>query len=120
LGHAVTLEFVGDDHAGFVVQSLQEPLEESFCRLRVPPRQNQYVEDDAILINDLPKIVTDSLNSDEHLVHVPLVTWPRPAAAHAVGEGLTELLAPAPYGLVGHRHAPLGENQLNVPETAAE
>jgi hypothetical protein len=64
--------------------------------------------------------VLDSPNPDEHLIHVPLVARPRAATEHAAGESLTELLALAPYGLVGHWLAPFGENQLNVPETEAE
>jgi hypothetical protein len=64
--------------------------------------------------------VLDSLNSDEHFIHMPLIAWPRPPATHAAREGLTKLLAPAPHALVGHRHAAFGENQLDVAETEAE
>ena len=86
----------------------------------IPPRLNENVEEDTILINGAPKVVLDALNPDEHLIHVPLVSWPRPAPAHAAGEGMTELPAPAPHGLVGNRHAPFSEKQLDVAETEAE
>ena len=102
------------------MESLQYPLEESFGRLGVPPRLNEYVEDYPILINGPPKIMLGSLNPDKHLIHVPLVAWSRPVPAHMAGEGLTEFLAPAPHGLIGYKRAPFGEKQLNLPKTEAK
>jgi hypothetical protein len=87
--HAVTLEFIGDDHAGFVFQTRQQPLEEPFGGRRIPSRLNENVEHDAILVYRAPKVVLCSLDANEHLVHIPLISRPRPAVAHAVGEALT-------------------------------
>jgi hypothetical protein len=61
-----------------------------------------------------------ALDPNEHLVHVPLVAWPRPAAAHAVGEGLTELAAPAADALVRHGYPPFRQDKLDIPQTQAE
>ena len=81
---------------------------------------NENVEYHAILIHGTPKIVLDSLNTNEHLIHVPFIARTRPAAAHAVGETLAEFLAPAPHGLMRDDHAPFRQDQLNVPEAEAE
>ncbi len=118
--HTVTLQFIGYDHAGFVLQTLQKPLEESFGGLRIPPRLNENVEHDTILVYGPPEVVLYSLDANEHLVHIPLVPRRWPAAAHAGGETLTEFLTPTPHRLVGDDHAPFGQDQLNVTETETE
>ena len=67
-------------------------LEESFGGVRIPSRLNENIEHDAILVHRPPKVILYALDANEHLVHIPLIPRPRPAAAHAV----TELPAPAP------------------------
>ena len=51
---------------------------------------------------------------------MPLVPWPRPAAAQALSETHAEFLAPASYRLVGDHDAALSQEQLNVPQAEAE
>jgi hypothetical protein len=81
------------------LRALQQPPKESFGRPRAPTRLNDDVEHDAVLINGAPKIMLRALNPDEHLIEMPLVTRSRTTAAQTVGEGLAELLAPAPDSL---------------------
>jgi hypothetical protein len=79
-------------------------LKKRFAALRsvgIAPGLNQDVEHHAILIDGAPEIVLHALDPDEDFVDVPLVPWPWPTAAQAVGKALAEFLAPAPYGLVG-------------------
>jgi hypothetical protein len=87
VGDAVAAQLIGHDHARHILKAFQRPSKESFGGFGTPPRLNEDVEHDAALIHGTPKIALHSLNPDEHLVHVPLVAGPRPAAAQAVGKG---------------------------------
>jgi hypothetical protein len=60
------------------------------------------------------------VRSRHTLVHVPLVARSWPAASKAVGEGSSELLAPAPDRLIGDNDATFSQNQLHIAQTEAE
>ena len=60
------------------------------------------------------------MDPDEHLVEVPLITWPGSATAKTVGKALAKFPAPSPYRLVGEGDASLSQDQLHVTETEAE
>src|SRR6476660_6320268 len=62
---------------------------------------NEDVEHNAILIDSAPEVMLHALDPDEDFVQVPLIPWPRPVTAQAVGETRTEFLAPT-----SHRHRP--------------
>ena len=51
----------------------------------------------------------NALDSDEHLVEVPLVPWPWSAAAYAICKALAEFPAPSPHCLIGDGNSPLGQ-----------
>jgi hypothetical protein len=59
-------------------------------------------------------------DADEHLIEMPLIARARSPATQAAREALAELLAPAADGLVGHKHAALGQDQLDVTQAQAE
>ena len=120
MGHAVASWFVGHDHAGYVLQTLQQPSKESFGRLCVPPWLNEDVEHDAVLIHGTPQIMLHALDPDEHLVHGPLVPGSWSAAAKAVCKGLAKLLTPATYRLIRDDDARFSQKQLNIPQAEAE
>jgi len=120
LSDAVASQLVSHDHSRHVVQSRQQPSEEALGSIGIAPVLNKDVEHDAVLIHRTPEIVLRALDPDEHLVEVPLVPGPRPAAAQAVGKALTEFPAPAPHGLIGDDNAPLRQKQLNITEAEAE
>jgi len=58
--------------------------------------------------------VLNAVNSDEHLIEVPLVPWPWSAATNAIGKTLAEFPAPAPHCLVGDGKTPLSQEQLHI------
>src|SRR3954468_18833805 len=117
LRHAIALQLIDDKDAWYVLQTLQQPLEEAFCCFGIAEALHQDVEHDTILIYSAPEIVQLALNPDEDLVQVPLVAWARSTPAQFIGKARTELEAPAPDTLVGDHHAALGQDQLDVPET---
>jgi hypothetical protein len=73
LCHAVAPQFIGHDHARNILKALQQPSKEAFGGFAIPPRLNENVEHNAVLIHGTPKIVLHSLNPDEYLVDVPLI-----------------------------------------------
>ena len=87
-GHAIASKFIGHDHARDILKSLQQSSKEAFGGFRIPPWLNEDVKRDTVLIHRSPKIVLHSLDTDEHLVKMPLVAGPRTAAAQTVGKGL--------------------------------
>ena len=114
LSDAVALQFIRHDHARGILKALQQPSKEALRGFGVPPRLNEDVEHDPVLIHGAPKIVLHALDPDEHLIKVPLVTGSRTTAAQAVGEGLGEFLAPAPNGFVGDDDTPLGQSATSA------
>jgi hypothetical protein len=56
-----------------------------------------------------------ALDANEHLIHVPLIPGPWPAATEAVGEALAKFLAPTPYGFIGDDDASFGQKQFDIP-----
>jgi len=120
LRHAVASQLIGHDHPRHILQALQQSAKEALGGFGIPPLLNENVEYDTILIHGAPEVVLHPLDTNEHLVHVPLVPRSWPAAAQTVGEALAELLAPAPHRLIGDDHAPFSQKELNVPQAEAE
>jgi len=120
LGHAVASQLVSHDHARDILKALQQPSKEALRGFGVPPRLNQDVEHNAVLIHGTPKIVLHALDPDEHLVHVPLVSRPWSAASRAACEALAELLGPLTNRLIGDNDAPFSQKQFNIPQAEAE
>jgi hypothetical protein len=112
-------QLVSHDHPRDVLQPLQKPPEEALRGVGIAPGLNQDVEHNAILIDGAPEVMPHALDPDEDFVHVPLVAWPRPAAAQAFGETRTEFLAPASHRLVGDDNTALSQEQLNIPQAEA-
>ena len=94
LRDAVASQLIGHNCARHISKTLQQPSKETFGCLGIPLWLNEDVEHDAVLIHSTPKIVLYSTNPDEHLVHVPFVSWAWPATSQATREGLAKLLAP--------------------------
>jgi hypothetical protein len=120
LSDTVAAKFVGHDHPRHVLKTFQQSLEEPFRSGPIASSLNQDVEHNAILIDRAPKVVLHALDPDEHLIEVPLVSWPRPAAAQAIGEIRAEFLAPPSHRLVGDDNASFSQDQLHIAQAEAE
>ena len=55
--HAIAAQFVSDEHARNILQTLQQPLEEALRRPGIAAALHQDIEHDAILIDSTPKIM---------------------------------------------------------------
>jgi hypothetical protein len=120
LRNTVAAKTIRDQTSRFVLQSLEQPLEETLGGICVPPILHQDVEHDAVLVHRTPEIVQLTVDPDEHLIQVPDVAWSWPAPAEPLGELRPELSAPSADALVGHKHAPFGQDQLDIPQAQAE
>ena len=120
LSDAVASQLVSHDHPRQILQAFQQPSEEALGGVGIAPVLNKDVEHNAVLIHGTPKVVLHALDPDEHLVEVPLVPWPRPAAAQAIGKALAEFPAPSPHGLIGDNNTSLSQKQLNIAQAEAE
>src|SRR5215212_8924944 len=84
-GRSVALEFVGHDHARHVRQAFEQLAEELLGGPLVPPTLDQDIQDVPVLIYGPPQIVMLALDPQTHLIHAPLVAWPRTAATELIG-----------------------------------
>src|SRR6476469_5573924 len=89
LSDTIAPQLVSHDHSREVLQTLQKPPEEALGGVGIAPGLNEDVQHNAILIDGAPEVMLHALDPDEDFVHVPLIAWPRPAAAQAVGETRT-------------------------------
>jgi hypothetical protein len=120
LSDTVAAQFVGHDHPRYVLKTFQQSLEEPFRSGPIASSLNQDVEHNAILIDCAPEVALHALDPDEHLIEVPLVSWPRPAAPQAIGEIRAEFLAPPSHRLVGDDNASFSQDQFNISQAEAE
>lgn len=81
--HAIALQLVRDQDTRRILQTFQETLEEAPRCGRITAMLHQDVQYDAALINRAPEITQFTLDTDEDLVQVPLVTRPRTASTDA-------------------------------------
>jgi hypothetical protein len=72
------------------------------------------------LIHGAPQILVLAVDSNEHLIQVPMVAQPSLASAQFASIGGTEFLRPLPDRLIGHDDPPLGEKILDLSEAQAE
>jgi hypothetical protein len=87
---------------------------EEFGGFGITPWLNEDIDPGAVLIHGGPKIMLHVLDPDEYLVEVPLILWPRSAAAQTVGEALPEFLAPSRNGLKGDHDDSFNQKRLDV------
>jgi hypothetical protein len=120
LRRAIAAQLIRHDHAGHVLQPLQQLSEEALRRFGIPAALHQDVEHGTVLVDSAPEIVELAADAEEHLIEMPLVTRPRPPSAQSIRETLGELQAPAPDRLVGEDDAALGQEQLAVAEAERE
>ena len=80
LSYPIAPELVGDDHSRRILLARQQTLEEPLGCFRIPSVLHEDVEDYAALIHGAPQVMLNTLDPDEHLIEVPLVSRPRTAA----------------------------------------
>ncbi len=77
LGGTVTVQCVGDDHAGHVGEALEQLTKESLGGLLVPPALHESREEMSVLIDRAPAILALTPKGKKHFSHVPRVSGAR-------------------------------------------
>src|ERR1700757_2023358 len=73
LRHTIAAELVGNEDPRHILQTLQQPLEETLRGAGITPMLHQDVEHDPVLIDGTPKIMQLTSDPNEDLIQVPLV-----------------------------------------------
>ena len=117
---AIAFQLVGDDHPWHVGQALQQLAEKFLRRFLVAAALHQHIEPVPVLIHRPPQVMPFAVAGQKHLVPVPRVARPGPAASELMGIRLSERAAPLPDRLGGDEDA-AGEQQIfDVPVAEAE
>jgi hypothetical protein len=64
----VALQFIGADHTGHIVQTLEQFPEEFLRRLLVPAALHAHIEDVALLIDGPPEVVPFTMDRQQHFI----------------------------------------------------
>jgi hypothetical protein len=87
----VASELVRNDHARVPTPcGAQQPAKETHGRESVTFRLHQDVENNAMLIDGSPEIVSNAIDLEKHLIQMPFVTGPRTSFPQARCESLPE------------------------------
>ena len=78
----------------------------------IPLRLHEDVEDDPVLIDSSPEVVSDAIDLEEDFVQMPFVTGSSTPSSQAVGILLAELVAPAPDRFVADAALPVRPSSL--------
>src|ERR1700761_3144972 len=103
---SVALELVCDDHAWSRPGRSQQLAEESNGGKSIALWLHENIEDDAVLIDRSPKVVSHSVDLEEDFVQMPFVTGPSTTSPQTGGVPSAELLAPAADRLIAEQYAP--------------
>jgi hypothetical protein len=122
---AVTPEPIRDDDSRHVLQALQQLTEELLGSFLVSSALDEDVQHLTFLVHCSPEVVNTAVDTDEHLIQVPQITWSGTPTTQAISISLPELQAPLANSLVGegdaaHRHVAAiersgGEHQRIIP-----
>ena len=120
LRRSVARQLVGDHDARRPALPPQQLSEQALGGPLVAPALHQDVEHRAVLVHRAPEPVLHARDRHRDLIEVPLVTGPRQTAPDLIGEGLAELQAPLPHGLVAHADAASGQQLVDVAQAQRE
>jgi len=120
LRHAIAAQFVGDEDTRRILQAFQQALEKALCRPCIAAALHQDIQHDAVLIDGAPEVVPHTLDPNEHLIEVPLVTRPGSPPAKIIRKACAELQAPLPDALIGDLYTALSQKQFDISEAQAE
>jgi len=87
---AITLQFIGDNHARNVLQFFKKLAKESFGSVLVASALHEDVEHIAVLVYCSPEVMLLATNREENLVHMPFVATTRATATEFISVRLPE------------------------------
>ena len=81
---------------------------------------NENVQDDAVLIDRSPEIVSDAVDLEEDFVQMPFITGSSTPSSQAVSILLAELIAPASDRFVADHHSSGSHHFFHIAKAHAE
>jgi enamine deaminase RidA (YjgF/YER057c/UK114 family) len=118
--NALAAQTVGDQTRRFVLQAVQQALEEALGGRPISLLLRQDVQHHPVLIRSTPKVVQHASDAIEHLIEVPGVPRPRSTAALPFGKVGAKLSAPVSDAFVANHYTALGQDQFNLTQAEAE
>src|SRR5690349_9149307 len=95
-GRPVAAELISNNDARLPSGGPQQPAKKSDRGKTIALRLHEDVEDNAVLIDSSPKVMSDAVDLEEHFIQMPFVAGLSPPSSEPVGILFAELLAPAP------------------------
>src|SRR5262249_30681909 len=119
-GGRIAGQSVGSHHAGTGAAAIQHPTQEPLGGSAVPALLDEDVEHHPLPVHGAPEPVAAATHLELHLVDVPFVAGPWPAAPQGLRVGGAELPTPLMDGLVRDGDAPLRHQLLDVAQAQTE
>ena len=110
----VTPQLVRNNDARSVSSCPQKLAEKTNCGKAVPLRLNQNIQDNTVLIDSSPEVMSDAVDLEEDLVEMPFVSSSSTPSPETIGVLLAELIAPAPYRFVTDHNATRCHHLLDI------
>jgi hypothetical protein len=104
-GRPITRELIGDHDPRRPALPLEQLAEQALRCPPIPPALHQYVEHHPGLIDGTLEPVLYPSDLDDDLIEMPLVTNSRQPPPDLIGELLTKLECPLPYGFMANHDA---------------
>jgi len=116
----VAAELICDDHVWSKPSSVQQSAEEPNGSKSIPLRLDENIEDNAILIDCSPKVMSHSIDLEEHFVQMPFVTGSSTTSPQTGCISFPKLVAPPPDGLIAEQYSPSRHHFFDITEAHAE
>jgi hypothetical protein len=97
---ALAPQLIRDQHTRHVLTTLEQLTEVLLDGLLIPPTLHQDIQHVPVLINGPPQLVLFSIDGEEDLIEMPLVTGLCPRSAQLVRVVLAKCVAPLPDRLI--------------------
>src|SRR5207302_9761062 len=92
------------------------PPYEGLGRVLISPALHEDIDDEAVLVHRPPQPMPSAVDLQRYFVQVQLVARPTATPAQLLCEHRTEPAHPLADRLVRHRHAPVRQELLHVPQ----
>ena len=117
---SLPFQLISDTHTRNVLHPFEQLAEKSLRGLLIAPALHKDVEHIAVLVHCSPHVMSLATESEEDLVHVPVVATMRATTTEFIGLRLPELQAPLSNGFIAHDHSSWRQKLLHIAKTERE
>ena len=116
----VAAQLVSNNDARFAPRYPQQLAEESDGSKPIPLLLHKDIEDNAVLIDSSPEVVSDAVDLEKDFIQMPFIASSSTSSPQAGGIFLTEFVAPATDRLVRNEHSTCGHHFFHIAKAHAE